>query len=125
MRRVSLDPDPAAPPFEPHHAALRAQIRRWVDERVRPFAAEWERREFPRSLYRYLTSVSGPLPATSAARLRAALRSLHMVSPQASQAKVRSVRVSLVFTTPHAEHVLLDGYQRPATTSRPPCQPAL
>ena len=52
VRPVSLDPDPAAPPFEPRHAALRAEVRRWVDERVRPFADEWERaREFPRSLY--------------------------------------------------------------------------
>ena len=50
---VFLDPDPGAPPFERRHAGLRAEVRRWVDERVRPFADEWERaREFPPALYR-------------------------------------------------------------------------
>jgi len=45
-----------------------------------------------------------------------------MTSPQASQQKVRSARVSLAFTHPQPEHVLEEGKNRSATTSRQPYQ---
>ena len=73
---------------------------------------------------------TGPLPAdvvsaASAARLCAALRSRSRTRPQVVQVKMRSRSGSLAFTTPQCEQVLLDGYQRSATNSRPPFHPAL
>jgi acyl-CoA dehydrogenase len=47
-----LFPDPAAPPFRPEHAVVRAEVRSWVTTHVAPFAEAWEQaREFPRELY--------------------------------------------------------------------------
>jgi acyl-CoA dehydrogenase len=46
-----LDPLPGAPPFQPRHAALRAQVRAWVADRIVPYVDEWESaRDFPRTL---------------------------------------------------------------------------
>jgi acyl-CoA dehydrogenase len=46
-----LDPLPDAPPFEPRHAAVRTQVRAWVDDRIVPYVDEWESaRDFPRAL---------------------------------------------------------------------------
>ena len=47
--------------------------------------------------------------AYDAAGAEAAFRSRSSRSPQASQVKVRSARVSLAFTQPQAEHVLEEG----------------
>lgn len=50
--RDPLEADPGGPPFQPRHAELRAQVRAWVDERVRPHVDGWEAaREFPKGLY--------------------------------------------------------------------------
>ncbi|HVF04758.1 MAG TPA: acyl-CoA dehydrogenase family protein [Frankiaceae bacterium] len=50
---MALDPDPAAAPFADRHAALRAEVRSFVERELRPYAAEWEAaREFPASVYR-------------------------------------------------------------------------
>ena len=54
-------------------------------------------------------SHSGPTCA-SLARLRAAFRSRSIRSPQASQVKVRSARMSVTLTHPQAEHVLDEEY---------------
>jgi acyl-CoA dehydrogenase len=50
--RDPLDADPGAAPFEPRHVAVRAEVRSWLGEHVRPFVDEWEAtRDFPRELY--------------------------------------------------------------------------
>jgi acyl-CoA dehydrogenase len=49
---VALDADPAAAPFAPRHAALRASVRAFVEGTLRPYADEWEAaRSFPRSVF--------------------------------------------------------------------------
>jgi len=49
---VELDPDPAAAPFTPRHAALRAEVRSFVETELRPYAEQWEAaREFPSSVF--------------------------------------------------------------------------
>src|ERR1700728_4206210 len=58
--------------------------------------------------------------AAKAARLRAALRSRSRTSPHASHRNTRVRSGSLAFTTPQPEQVLLEGYQRSASTSRRP-----
>src|SRR3979490_948631 len=48
-----------------------------------------------------------------------------MTKPQASQVKIRSARLSLGFTVPQPEHVLLEGNHRSATASCPLFHPVL
>lgn len=47
--------DPVSPYFREEHAALRAQIRRFVDEEIKPQAASWEEAGFvPRTILRQM-----------------------------------------------------------------------
>src|SRR3982075_2114538 len=57
--------------------------------------------------------------------LSAAPRSRSMTKPQASQVKIRSARLSVGFTVPQPEHVLLEGNHRSATASCPLFHPVL
>jgi hypothetical protein len=68
----------------------------------------------------------GPLPLTASRnRFFAAFTSRSMTRPHLSHVKPRSVRDSLAFTIPQAEHVLELGKTRSATMSWPPCQQVL
>src|SRR5215831_16320340 len=59
------------------------------------------------------------------ARFRAALTSRPASKPQSSQRNILSARSSVGLMTPQQEQVLLEGYQRPASTIRAPYSPAL
>ena len=48
-----------------------------------------------------------------------------MTKPQASQVKIRSARLSLGFTVPQPEHVLLEGNHRSAVGELPAVAPGL
>src|SRR5215831_13618612 len=58
--------------------------------------------------------------AASRTRFRAALTSRPASKPQASQLNVLCDKASVPLTTPQQEQVLLEGYQRSATTIREP-----
>lgn len=53
MQRMAADSAPASPFFTAEHEMLRAQVRRFVEERIKPFADAWEREgATPRSVLR-------------------------------------------------------------------------
>jgi hypothetical protein len=58
--------------------------------------------------------------AASPARFSAALPSRAPSKPQASQANILCDKASVCLMTPQQEQVLLEGYQRLATTTREP-----
>lgn len=58
--------------------------------------------------------------AAKPARFRAALTSRPAAKPQSSQRNVLSAKASVCLMTPQQEQVLLEGYQRSATTTRAP-----